>query len=104
VTNLFTAVFAGFAVFTVMGFLAAQQGVAVTEVVSEGPGLAFIVYPEAILRMPTMPQLWAVLFFFMLFVLGLGSQVSCLAGNNFVTRLTAKATFWLVHHPAAPSM
>ncbi|KAK3926811.1 Sodium- and chloride-dependent glycine transporter 2 [Frankliniella fusca] len=73
VTNLGTAVFAGFAVFTVMGFLANQQGVAVTDVVDSGPGLAFIVYPEAILRMPA-PQVWAVLFFFMLFILGLGSQ------------------------------
>lgn len=73
VANLGTAVFAGFAVFTVMGFLANQQGVAVTEVVDSGPGLAFIVYPEAILRMPA-PQVWAVLFFFMLFILGLGSQ------------------------------
>ena len=75
VTNLGTAVFAGFAVFTVIGFLANQQGVTVTEVVDSGPGLAFIVYPEAILRMPA-PQVWAVLFFFMLFILGLGSQVS----------------------------
>ncbi|KAJ1532232.1 hypothetical protein ONE63_000849 [Megalurothrips usitatus] len=88
VTNLGTAVFAGFAVFTVMGFLAHQQGVSVTEVVDSGPGLAFIVYPEAILRMPA-PQVWAVLFFFMLFILGLGSQF---AGVQAIT--TAMIDKW----------
>ena len=40
-----------------------------------GPGLAFIVYPEAISRMP-LPQLWAVLFFIMIFTLCVDSLVS----------------------------
>lgn len=40
----------------------------------EGAGLAFIVYSEAIKNMP-LPQLWSVLYFFMLLLLGMGSML-----------------------------
>lgn len=43
-------------------------------IICKGMGLAFIAYPEAIVRMPV-SQLWSVLFFFMLVTLGMDSEV-----------------------------
>ncbi len=43
-------------------------------VLHAGPGLVFVVYPQAFATMPVAP-LWAFLFFFMLLCLGLDSQV-----------------------------
>lgn len=46
---------------------------------ASGPGLAFIVFAEAILHMPGAPG-WAVLFFGMLFTLGLSSMFGNMEG------------------------
>ena len=73
--DCFTGVFAGFAVFATIGFLAKElQADVETYAASSGPGLAFITYPEAISHMPASP-FFAIIFFLMLLALGLGSQV-----------------------------
>lgn len=49
-------------------------GLPISSVATGGPALAFITYPEAIGMLP-FPQFWAILFFLMLFFLGLDSEV-----------------------------
>merc|ERR1712165_282973 len=71
--NCGTSVFAGFVVFSFLGYMANFQGKEVKDVVESGPALAFIAYPDALSSMPV-PQLWSFLFFFMLLTLGLDSM------------------------------
>ncbi|KAL2099893.1 hypothetical protein ACEWY4_004287 [Coilia grayii] len=70
-----TSLFCGVVVFSALGHLAHKSNVDIADVALPGPGLVFVVYPEILAAMPV-PQLWAVLFFLMLFCLELGRQFS----------------------------
>ncbi|XP_062860366.1 sodium- and chloride-dependent GABA transporter 3-like [Trichomycterus rosablanca] len=83
--NSATSIVAGFAVFSVLGFMAYEQGVPIAEVAESGPGLAFIAYPQAVAMMPV-PQLWAACFFIMIILLGLDTQF--LAMEVIITSVT----------------
>lgn len=74
VSNILTSFFAGLVIFSVIGFLAHELDLEVGKVVDQGAGLAFIVYPEVVTRLPVSP-VWSILFFLMLLTLGLDSQV-----------------------------
>lgn len=63
----------GVAVFAVLGNLAHEQGKNVEDVVADGPGLVFVVFPHALSQMPY-PQVWSVIFFGLVICLGIDSQ------------------------------
>ncbi|MDF0727445.1 sodium-dependent transporter [Cytobacillus sp. S13-E01] len=67
---------AGIGVFAALGFMAAQQGVPVSEVVTAGVGLAFVVFPQIINEFPAFNQFFGFLFFGCLVLAGLSSLIS----------------------------
>jgi NSS family neurotransmitter:Na+ symporter len=69
------SLFAGFVVFGVLGYMAWQTSTPIEELATSGPGLAFIVFPEALSLMP-FPWLFSALFFLMLLSLGIDSAFS----------------------------
>ncbi|XP_060082177.1 sodium- and chloride-dependent creatine transporter 1-like, partial [Ylistrum balloti] len=68
-----TSLFGGFVIFTALGFMAHQANVSIKEVTNSGPGLGFVAYPIALAQMP-LSNIWAVLFFFAMVILGVHSQ------------------------------
>nr|UYG55591.1 GAT-2 [Macrophthalmus japonicus] len=73
VCNSATSLFAGFGIFSILGFMSYQLELPMEEVAEAGPGLAFIAYPKAMASMPMAP-LWSALFFCMILMVGLDSQ------------------------------
>ncbi|KAJ6667914.1 hypothetical protein lerEdw1_016235 [Lerista edwardsae] len=92
VGNAITSILAGFAIFSVLGYMSQELDVPVQEVAKAGPGLAFVVYPQAMTMLPLSP-FWSFLFFFMLLTLGLDSQFAFL--ETIVTAVTDEFPYYL---------
>ncbi|MFC1765924.1 sodium-dependent transporter, partial [Planctomycetota bacterium] len=86
-SNSMYEVFAGFGVFSILGYMAMQQKTGIEDVVSDGIGLAFIVYPKA-LSMLHFGRLFGVLFFFLLLIAGISSSISII--EAFTAAVTDK--------------
>ncbi|KAJ8730101.1 hypothetical protein PYW07_017139 [Mythimna separata] len=82
--DTFTSLLSGITIFGILGNLAYELDQDVSGVIgSGGTGLAFISYPDAISK-TFLPQLFSVLFFLMMTVLGIGSAVALLSTINTV--------------------
>ncbi|XP_077285468.1 sodium- and chloride-dependent glycine transporter 1-like [Arctopsyche grandis] len=90
--NFAAGIFAGFAVFSVIGFMSERTGVSVEEVIEAGPALVFITYPAAITLLP-LKHLWGILFFLMLFFIGIDTVVST-NKLNYTDYFTYKNHTW----------
>jgi len=71
--DFLTSLLASIVIFSTLGHSAHQLGVPVETVAKGGQGLAFVAYPEALSHLPA-PHFWSVIFFLMLFLLGLDSE------------------------------
>uniref|UniRef100_A0A8C1KKI8 Transporter n=1 Tax=Cyprinus carpio TaxID=7962 RepID=A0A8C1KKI8_CYPCA len=72
--NSLTSFFSGFVIFSFLGYMSHKHNVALDKVATDGPGLVFIIYPEAIATLPG-SSVWAVIFFIMLLTLGIDSAM-----------------------------
>lgn len=73
--DTFTSLLAGFIIFGILGHLAHVMNVEIEEVTASNIALAFMAYPEAIAKIDFIPQFFSMIFFIMLFVLAIGSNV-----------------------------
>ncbi|KAF6079465.1 solute carrier family 6 member 2 [Phyllostomus discolor] len=72
--NCVTSFISGFAIFSILGYMAHEHKVNIEDVATEGAGLVFILYPEAISTLSG-STFWAVVFFIMLLALGIDSSM-----------------------------
>nr|XP_050851288.1 sodium-dependent nutrient amino acid transporter 1-like isoform X1 [Vespula vulgaris]XP_050851289.1 sodium-dependent nutrient amino acid transporter 1-like isoform X1 [Vespula vulgaris] len=96
--DTFTSLISGCTIFGILGNLAHEMGVNdISKVVKGGTGLAFISYPEALTRFDVVPQVFAVFFFIMMFVLGTGSAVAlCGAVFSILSDHFPKVRQWVL--------
>lgn len=87
-SNSSVELFAGFIVFSYLGNLAKTLHVPVHDVAASGPALAFVVFPEALSKMPA-SNVFCVLFFVTLLLLGITSAYTMVQSI-----VTSAKDFW----------
>uniref|UniRef100_A0A8C2I7J8 Transporter n=1 Tax=Cyprinus carpio TaxID=7962 RepID=A0A8C2I7J8_CYPCA len=99
--NSLTSFFSGFVIFSFLGYMSHKHNVALDKVATDGPGLVFIIYPEAIATLPG-SSVWAVIFFIMLLTLGIDSAVSLRILSDLISNTRGGIyVFTLLDHFAA---
>ncbi len=79
-------IFLGLGSFGTLGYLAHISGKPLDQVMQSGIGFAFVIFPEALSRMPIWPEFFAVCFFMLVFFAGITSSMS-------IVQVVA-STFW----------
>jgi NSS family neurotransmitter:Na+ symporter len=74
--NCFYSFVAGFAVFSVLGYMAVKNNMPIESVVKAGPSLAFVAYPQAISLLPFLREVFGIIFFSALVIAGISSGIS----------------------------
>ncbi|XP_055624083.1 sodium-dependent nutrient amino acid transporter 1-like [Toxorhynchites rutilus septentrionalis] len=91
--DTFTSLIAGCIVFGIIGHLAhVTEQPDIQKVVKSGPGLTFETYPDAIAKFDFLPQLFSILFFFMLFLLGIGTLIGIV--TSVITAIHDQNPHW----------
>ncbi|XP_058829535.1 sodium-dependent nutrient amino acid transporter 1-like [Topomyia yanbarensis] len=91
--DTFTSLISGCIVFAIIGHLAhVTEQPDIRKVVKSGPGLTFETYPDAIAKFDFLPQLFSILFFFMLFLLGIGTLIGIV--TSVITAIHDQNPHW----------
>ncbi|KAB1273936.1 Sodium-dependent noradrenaline transporter [Camelus dromedarius] len=101
--NCVTSFISGFAIFSILGYMAHEHKVNIEDVATEGAGLVFILYPEAISTLSG-STFWAVVFFIMLLALGIDSSGNKAAGRVHESRAAGGPPLRHPTLPASPQM
>ncbi|XP_055625251.1 sodium-dependent nutrient amino acid transporter 1-like [Toxorhynchites rutilus septentrionalis] len=95
--DTFTSLLSGAIVFAIIGHLGfITNETDYTKVVHPGSGLTFITYPDALAKFEHVPNLFSLLFFFMLFVLGIGSNTGII--TSVITAIRDQFPGWKNWH------
>ena len=72
ILTMMCGIIGSFVVFSYMGYISHESNISITDIPLSGHELAFVIYPATLSKMP-LSNLWAVLFFAVMVLLGIDS-------------------------------